>query len=167
MAGFAMDHQVKPRMIALIAAPFGGLRLCVEGDELVAMEFESGFISETVPANPTLETAAQQLACYFKDPHAPFSLPLRLAGTDYTRRVWNALVQIPPGQAETYGALAHKLASGPRAIAAACRANAFPIIIPCHRVVAATGLGGYSGQTNGPMLDIKRWLLKHEGYRLD
>ncbi|MGZ8216208.1 methylated-DNA--[protein]-cysteine S-methyltransferase [Methylomagnum sp.] len=151
----------------MIAAPFGGLRLLVEGDELVAMEFESEFTSETVPANPILEMAAYQLARYFKDPRTEFSLPLRLTGTDYTRRVWSALVQIPPGMAETYGALAKKLSSGPRAIAAACRANAFPIIIPCHRVVSATGLGGYSGQIAGPMLDIKHWLLNHEGYRLD
>lgn len=62
-----------------------------------------------------------------------------------------------------YGELAEKLASGPRAIAAACRTNPIPILIPCHRVVAKAGLGGYMGETEGEALSIKQWLLQHEG----
>lgn len=80
------------------------------------------------------------------------------------RRVWTALSEIPPGHIETYGSLARRLGSGPRAVAAACRANVFAIVVPCHRVVSASGLGGYCGQTDGHLLEIKRWLLRHEGH---
>jgi methylated-DNA-[protein]-cysteine S-methyltransferase len=153
--------------MATMSTPFGGMRLFAEGDELVAMEFDLDCAETAIPASPVLELATHQLGRYFENPATRFSLPLRLTGTPHARRVWGALVEIPPGRAESYGTLARRLASGPRAVAAACRANAFPIIIPCHRVVSATGLGGYCGQTTGPMLDIKRWLLKHEGHRLD
>ena len=72
--------------------------------------------------------------------------------------------RIPIGQVVTYGELAKALDSSARAVAGACRANPIPILIPCHRVVAATGLGGYMGETGGEALAIKQWLLQHEGY---
>jgi methylated-DNA-[protein]-cysteine S-methyltransferase len=152
---------------ALIATPFGWLSLSAQDGFLTDLDFVMEAESESIPPNSVLESAALQLSRYFDDPATRFSLPLRLAGTDYTRRVWAALTEIPPGRTETYGSLARRLGSGPRAVAAACRANAFPILIPCHRVVAAHGLGGYCGQTSGRFLDIKRWLLKYEGCKLD
>jgi methylated-DNA-[protein]-cysteine S-methyltransferase len=151
----------------LIATPFGWLSLSAHDGFLTDLNFVMEAEGECVPPNPVLESAALQLFRYFDDPATRFSLPLRLAGTDYTRRVWIALTEIPPGRTETYGGLACRLGSGPRAVAAACRANAFPILIPCHRVVAAQGLGGYCGQMSGRFLEIKRWLLKHEGCTLD
>lgn len=156
---------VRPEVIvsARLATPFGALALHATDCWLVGIDFVADPDESSVPSHPVLQAAASQLACYFDDPHTRFSLPLYLAGTDYSRRVWAALAEIPPGQPETYGSLARQLASGPRAVAGACRANAFPILIPCHRVVAARGLGGYGGRLDGPLLDIKRWLLRHEG----
>lgn len=85
-------------------------------------------------------------------------------GTPFQRRVWRALQGISPGSVLTYGALARQLGSSARAVANACRANPLPIIIPCHRVVAARGVGGYLGETVGEAIAIKRWLLHHEGH---
>ena len=83
-------------------------------------------------------------------------------GTEFQRRVWDALLEIPPGQTRTYGELARDLRSSPRAVGGACRRNPIPLLIPCHRVVAANGVGGFAGQTSGRWMDIKRWLLSHE-----
>ena len=92
-------------------------------------------------------------------------LPLSLApqGTAFQRSVWHALTEIPLGETCTYGDIAKKLNSSPRAVGNACRKNPIQIIVPCHRVVSAKGLGGYSGATEGKQLNIKRWLLHHEG----
>ncbi len=152
---------------ALIATPLGRLRLFARGEVLTGIDFEMDFAPEGIPESPLLKAAACQLLSYFENPRTRFCLPLQLAGTEYERRVWMALTEIPPGQTETYGSLARRLGSGARAVAAACRTNAFPILIPCHRVIAVQGLGGYCGRTSGPMLDIKCWLLKHEGRPLD
>lgn len=102
------------------------------------------------------------LSAYFDDPHTPIPTQQPDCGTLYQQRVWQALQQIPVGEVRTYGELSAQLKSSPRAVAQACRANPLPILIPCHRVVSASGLGGYMGQTTGPMLEIKRWLLHHE-----
>jgi methylated-DNA-[protein]-cysteine S-methyltransferase len=161
-----LPRPVAAANTAVIAAPFGCLTLSAFGEVLDAIDISLEPIPTRIPAQPLLESAARQFERYFDDPAFPFSLPLRLGGTNYARRVWNALAAIPPGQVETYGSLARQLGSGPRAVAGGCRANPFPIIIPCHRVVSAHGLGGYSGKLSGPWLDIKRWLLRHEGYAL-
>jgi methylated-DNA-[protein]-cysteine S-methyltransferase len=73
------------------------------------------------------------------------------------------MLAIPPGEVRTYGALARKLRSSARAVGNACRANPVPMVVPCHRVVGATGLGGYMGAFTGDPLAIKEWLLRHEG----
>ena len=83
-------------------------------------------------------------------------------GTPYQKKVWLALQQIPPGETKTYGDLANEINSNPRAIGNACRENPLPIIIPCHRIVAKNGIGGYAGKVDGNNIDIKQWLLKHE-----
>ena len=104
----------------------------------------------------------QQLENYFEHPGAGFSVPFELVGTPFQQRVWQALTQIPVGETLTYGELGARLGSGARAVGNACRRNPVSIIVPCHRVVAASGIGGYSGSTSGPVLDRKRWLLEHE-----
>jgi methylated-DNA-[protein]-cysteine S-methyltransferase len=86
-----------------------------------------------------------------------------VAGTPFQRRVWEAMRAIPPGRTRTYGDLAAELGTSPRAIGGACRANPCPIVVPCHRVVGATGLGGFAGDTSGHKVEVKRWLLRHEG----
>jgi methylated-DNA-[protein]-cysteine S-methyltransferase len=104
-----------------------------------------------------------QLQSYFSNPAFVFSMPLALEGTPFQQKVWAALQQLPVGTRCSYGELANRLNSGARAVAGACRANPLPIIVPCHRVVAANGLGGYMGQIAGQGLAMKEWLLSHEG----
>ncbi len=89
-------------------------------------------------------------------------LALKFQGTDFQRRVWQLMTEIPVGEVQTYSALAKRLDSGARAVANACRANPFPLLVPCHRVVAVQGLGGYMGAVDGVKLEIKRRLLELE-----
>lgn len=114
------------------------------------------------PATLLLREAERQFAAYFREGTFEFSLPLQPTGTSYQQRVWRRLMAIPAGASCTYGDLARRLGSGPRAVAAACRANPLPLIVPCHRVVGSDGIGGYCGQAGGPWLQVKRWLLQHE-----
>lgn len=107
--------------------------------------------------------AVRQLRAYLKDSAFEFSLPLAPAGTPFQRKVWQEIAAIPPGQVTTYGELAKAVQSAPRAVGGACGANPYPIVIPCHRVIATGGgLGGFARQRGGFLLDIKRWLLEHE-----
>ncbi len=117
---------------------------------------------ELKAASPLARRIVAELQAYFSDPHTRFSIPLHLSGTAFQRRVWRALYRLPAVRTAQYGELARQLGSGARAIGNACRANPIPIVIPCHRVLAAHGLGGYSGKTKGSLLGIKRWLLDHE-----
>lgn len=94
-------------------------------------------------------------------PH-PLLSNSNLKGTDFQKRVWAALLEIPAGQTLTYGELAQKLNSHPRAIGQACRTNPYPVVIPCHRVVSKTGFGGYAGAVSGDLLNFKKWLLQRE-----
>ena len=127
------------------------------------MEFLPGDAPLRHGFSPLERRIEVQLSNFFRDPVTSLDLPLHPSGTPYQQRVWQALRQIPVGATARYGELAQQLASGPRAIAAACRANPIPLLIPCHRVVAKRGLGGYMGETEGEAMSIKRWLLHHEG----
>ena len=105
----------------------------------------------------------RQLQAWLKNPHFVFGLPLAPAGTHFQRRVWRAIADIPTGETRSYGQIAGQMDSGPRAVGNACGANPYPIIVPCHRVIAADhGLGGFARQHGGLLLEIKRWLLWHE-----
>ncbi len=90
-------------------------------------------------------------------------IDVKLDVTAFQEKVLNQLILIPYGETKTYGEIAKKLKTSPRAVGNACRRNPVPIVIPCHRVVASKGLGGYSGATEGETQDIKRHLLKLEG----
>jgi methylated-DNA-[protein]-cysteine S-methyltransferase len=154
--------------IAVVAAPFGGIRLFASGGVLVGIDV----LPAHAVANDreglswsggSLREAGEQMLRYLEDPRYEFILPVRLQGTPFQQRIWQALKDIPAGRNFSYGSLAKRLETGPRAVASACKSNRFPILIPCHRAVSANGLGGYCGETDGPMLEIKRWLLSHEG----
>ncbi len=118
------------------------------------------------------EQIKHQLRDYFapqKMPDKAFSLKLDWhQGTMFQQKVWRALLKIPYGEVVTYGVLAKQLDSCAQAIGNACRHNRFPLIVPCHRVVAARGIGGYAGDTvekqKGDIhfLQVKQWLLAHE-----
>ena len=114
------------------------------------------------PENALAERAARQIERYRDDPDAKFDLPLLIEGTDFQRRVWDAMCAIPRGRTLTYGEMARKLDGEARAVGQACGDNKLPIVIPCHRVVAASGIGGFSHSTGGYLLEAKRWLLMHE-----
>lgn len=115
------------------------------------------------PKTPLAREAVRQLSAYLADPKFVFSLPLAPAGTLFQRRVWQGIAAIPCGATLTYGELAQAIGSGPRAVGNACGANPYPIVIPCHRVIAAGGgLGGFSRARGGFLLEVKRWLLAHE-----
>jgi methylated-DNA-[protein]-cysteine S-methyltransferase len=76
--------------------------------------------------------------------------------------VWDAMCAIPRGSTRTYGELARQLGADARAIGQACGDNRLPLVIPCHRIVAADGLGGFAHASGGYLLEVKRWLLMHE-----
>ncbi len=104
----------------------------------------------------------KELQLYFNNPIKSLTINLKKQGSAFRNKVWAEMCKIPIGQTLTYSALAKQINSGARAVANACRDNPFPGIIPCHRVVAVSGLGGYMGQTSGRSLDIKRKLLAAE-----
>jgi methylated-DNA-[protein]-cysteine S-methyltransferase len=112
------------------------------------------FLAPHPPAWLALDADGDRLA---------FDLPLAPAGTAYQRRVWQALCDIPPGVTRTYADIARAVGGSPRAVGGANGRNPIPIVIPCHRVVATTGIGGYSGG-DGPA--TKRYLLDHESRAL-
>lgn len=114
------------------------------------------------PTNALADQVCAQLLRYVADPSAPFDLPLNYRATPHQAKVWRALGEIPCGETRTYGALAKSLHSAAQAVGQACGANPLPIVIPCHRVVSRTGLGGFMLHRDGDALDIKRWLLAHE-----
>lgn len=114
--------------------------------------------------SPLAAEAERQLKAYLKHPDVRFDLPLHVEGTPFQLRLWEALCCIPRGKTLTYGELARQLGpeANPRIVGQACGDNRLPIVIPCHRVVAADGLGGFSHSTGGYLLEAKRWLLLHE-----
>ena len=127
------------------------------GDKIVAIRWGNGAGGN---GSPLLDEAARQLAAYFDGKLRDFDLPLSPAGTAFEGRVWDAMQTIPYGETRTYGDLAHATDSGPRAVGRACGKNPIPIVIPCHRVLAHGGLGGYSGDGG---LATKQRLLALEG----
>lgn len=122
--------------------------------------------SSVVARNALAKEAERQLVRYREDPDAPFDLPLLVEGTPFQKSVWQAMCAIPRGKVRTYGELAKELADGSfesaRAVGQACGDNRLPIVIPCHRVVAAGGIGGFSHSTEGYLIEAKQWLLAHE-----
>ena len=147
---------------AVISIPFARLGIRLEQSTLKAVDFVSGTLPLKAPTDKLGRDVCEQLRAYFSNPRHRFRLPLRLDGTDFQKRVWRALRAIPTGKVVSYGQLAQRLNTGPRAIGNACRANPIPIIVPCHRVIAAGSGGGYMGRTAGTALRFKHWLLHHE-----
>jgi methylated-DNA-[protein]-cysteine S-methyltransferase len=156
---------------AIVALPVAGLRLGVRvaGDALSEFEFlvpgMASYRKELSAKNGVARAFVDQLQSYLADPGFRFDLPLAPRGSPFQHRIWAELAAIPSGEARRYGDIARRLGTAPRAVGGACRSNPLPIVVPCHRVVAAGGLGGYSGETAGALHRLKPWLLAHEGYR--
>lgn len=130
-------------------------------EEILLKEQSAGF------NNKTFETISLQLRNYFSSASIFENIALVLEGTLFQKSVWQELSKIPVGETRTYGEIARKLNSSPRAVGNACRKNPIQIIVPCHRVLSAQGIGGYAGETEGRQVSIKRWLLKHEGVNVE
>jgi methylated-DNA-[protein]-cysteine S-methyltransferase len=148
---------------AIIQTPIGALGICMQGQCLKAIDFLAGDSGSLVANDPVTKQVTDWLQCYLRDPHIDLPFEPCLQGTAFQQRVWRRLIQIPPGKTLTYGQLADELHTSPRAIGNACRANPCPLVVPCHRVVGNTGMGGFAGKTSGPKLQLKVWLLHHEG----
>ena len=140
-----------------VDSPVGRLTVSATTDAIVSIAW-----TDDPQDDPTalLVEARCQLQAYFERRLTGFDLPLAPAGTPFEQRVWLAMRQIAHGQTRSYGELAMEVGSAPRAVGRACGHNPIPIVIPCHRVLARTGLGGYSG---GCGLETKRALLALEG----
>ena len=148
---------------AVVSAPTFSLGIRCSDDEILAVDYLEPR-AEIAPKSMLAKEAVRQLRAYLNDPQFEFGLPLAPAGTAFQRRVWGGIVAIPAGSTRSYGELAQAIGSGPRAVGNACGANPYPLVVPCHRVVAAGGgLGGFARNRGGFLLDIKRWLLAHEG----
>jgi methylated-DNA-[protein]-cysteine S-methyltransferase len=151
---------------AVFKVPFAMLGIRTASNAVTGIEYLPVGTPELAPVDAAASRVCKQIAYYLDDPYYRFSLPLAPAGTAFRQRVWQSLQQIPIGESRTYGELARWLGTAPRAVGGACGANPIALVIPCHRVVGSMGsLGGFMGATEGDPIAIKRWLLKHEGYR--
>jgi methylated-DNA-[protein]-cysteine S-methyltransferase len=140
-------------------SPIGDLTVSEENGAIVAVDWGWGRDQQETRL---LRRAVDQLDAYFDGTLDAFDLPLAPPGTAYRRRVWQALCEIPYGQTRTYADIAAVAGGVARSVGQANGSNPIPIFIPCHRVVASAGLGGYSG---GDGLDTKRYLLDLEATR--
>ena len=147
---------------ALFRAPFAVLGIRTNGESLTALEYLPLDISPSEPKSRLAREVIRQIACYLANPSHRFDLPLQVRGSEFRKRVWEVMCTIPPGRTLTYGEVARRIDSAPRAVGGACGDNRIPLIIPCHRVVARDGIGGFMHATGDRQTGIKRWLLEHE-----
>ena len=152
---------------AVFASPVGNLGICVEGKTLCRLVFLSGRYRLRQPGSAEVRRVQQSILGYFDNPCCRPEIDVQLSGTVFQRKVWRALRRIPAGKSITYGELAKRLGTSARAVGNACRGNPVPIVVPCHRVVAQHGLGGFSGdRRQGRLVRIKQWLLQAEGVEI-
>lgn len=147
---------------ARFLAPFAVLGIMTDGTALTGLDFLPLNTPPLEPQDTISKQVCTQLQAYLADPSFKFDLPTAPRGTVFQAKVWQALRDIPSGSTRSYGELAERIRSAPRAVGQACGANHIPVIIPCHRVLAKNGLGGFMNSTVGDSMAIKRWLLQHE-----
>ena len=149
---------------AVIEVPFGKVGLRIADGVLKQVLYLPEQTPELAPDSALAKRAVKQIERYLERPVSPFDLPIEVVGTAFQQRVWQAISDIPCGTVLTYGQVARRIGSAPRAVGQACGANYFPLLIPCHRVVSSSGIGGFSNHDgDGYFRNIKRWLLAHEG----
>ena len=161
--GFAQRApSLSPSFHARLQTPFAVLGIRAAGALLTDIEYLPRGAATLAPLNRLAEEACRQIERYLDDPEFRFELPFGFVGTDFRQRVWRAICAIPAGQTLTYGELARRVGSAARAVGGACGDNRIPLVIPCHRVVASGGIGGFMHARGGAPIAIKQWLLKHE-----
>lgn len=155
-------------LTTILDSPLGPIRLRIDDDAITELRWkaEDGdedtvTPTETALEHPLVAETDRQLRAYFAGELDSFDLPVRPAGTTFQRLVWHIMQRIPKGHVRTYGGVAEELGASARAVGSACGRNPIPIIIPCHRIVAANGkMGGFSAAGG---VEDKVWLLRHEG----
>jgi len=161
-------------MLLLLSSPVGPLLVEYDAEGVQTVRFwkqgehpPAGTRDAPARGDSMGSRILEEIAAYFAPSGGEFTVPLNARGTPFQREVWDALRRIPRGNTCSYGQLAAAVGrpGAPRAVGQANARNPIPILIPCHRVVAADGsLGGYMGDWGaGEGLAIKRWLLEHEG----
>jgi len=149
---------------AILPAPFGMVGVRVAGGQVLELAYLPPGAAPRAGDDPLVRRVADQLDAYYANPDAAFDLPLSRVGSGFQQRVWQAIRAVPRGATTTYGTIAASLQGTARSVGQACGQNPFPVVIPCHRVVSARGIGGFSHHAeDGFFLDVKRWLLRHEG----
>jgi methylated-DNA-[protein]-cysteine S-methyltransferase len=147
--------------IASVDSPVGRLSVTGSRDAVTAVSWQAPDSTAPAATGSAPAIAARQLADYFAGNRTTFDVPLMLEGSDHQQRVWAALLDIPFGEVISYGELARRISSAPRAVGTACGRNPIAILVPCHRVIAGNGrLTGYSA---GAGIETKRQLLALEG----
>jgi methylated-DNA-[protein]-cysteine S-methyltransferase len=190
-----MRTTVEACWSAKLRAPFAVLGVRARGGAVTELAYLPTSERAQAPADRTAERAVRELERYLDDAEFRFTVPLAPSGTAFQKRVWDAILAIPRGESRTYAEVARTVASAARPVGQACGANPVALIIPCHRVIGSRGaIGGfmrtagpppgahsapaggsaaakpqawadYTWSASGVPIDIKRWLLAHEGYR--
>lgn len=143
-------------------APFAVLGIRTAGGRLTDIDYLAREAAPLDPLDALAERVCRQIKRYLDDPQYRFDLPFDLCGSEFQCRVWREILRIPAGRTRTYLELARRLGTAPRPVGGACGANRIPLVIPCHRVVASGGIGGFMHARSGRPLTIKRWLIDHE-----
>ncbi|WP_425038183.1 methylated-DNA--[protein]-cysteine S-methyltransferase [Primorskyibacter sp. S187A] len=139
-----------------LPSPMGPLTVVEDDKAIVQLAWRAG----RQDSSTLLDSAVSQLRAYLEGHRTAFDLPLRITGSAAQQKACAAMAEIAFGDTKTYGALARQIGVSAQAMGQLCGGNPIPILIPCHRVLSATGLGGFSG---GIGVEDKVWLLKHEG----
>ncbi len=147
---------------AIVRLGCAAIGVRVQHDAIADIIFLPAGTAMRQPTNRLAQRAADEIGRYAEEPQYTIELPLHIAGSDFQRNVWDAICRIPAGTTRSYGEIANELGNTARAVGQACGDNRLPLAIPCHRVVAADGLGGFAHRSGGMMLAVKRWLLAHE-----
>ena len=159
-----MTSQVSSLFTSIVEAPFGAIGIRTVAGFLRELVYLPPEIHAKAPQDALNEEVARQIEAYLADPDFQFDLVLPQEGSVHQRKVWNVISAIPRGEVLTYGQVARRIGSAPRAVGQACGSNWIPIFIPCHRVTASAGIGGFARHDDGGFHQgVKRWLLRHEG----
>lgn len=151
---------------AVIKAPFGavGIRLNAVQTHVQELVYLPANTQKQKADCPLAERAVEQVQAFIKNPQFKFNLPLLAQGTAFQQKVWRVIGSLEAGQVLSYKQVGQLIRCGsPRAVGGACGANPYPLIVPCHRVVGASGIGGFAQHDDGFYIGVKRWLLAHEG----
>jgi methylated-DNA-[protein]-cysteine S-methyltransferase len=148
---------------AKLDTPFAVLGIRTLGERVTDIEYLPRGIAPLAPLNALAARACREIERYLDDAEYVPRIPFDYCGTPFQCRVWRAISAIPVGRTLAYKDIAKSLRTAPRPVGGACGRNRLPIVIPCHRVLASGGLGGFMGGEAEPALAIKRWLLRHEG----